>query len=397
MPGGGVHQAGDIVVASAPTPALLVAAEATANVFGCAAFGLGHQMRVGDLGTHDRHQIGPPGAQHRVGVVRRADIGLGGDQRGQVGLFQPLGQIGAEVLGILKAGQELVEIEIAARADGDIIHQPLGVVQRHDLDHFVMAEAHGLVGIVVHRQADDEIRAAGGADARHDFAREPGAVFKRAAPLVAALVGKRGPELVKQAVIGGPDLDPVEAGFLAPDRGIDKALNGLLDLILGHGVAAIVVMIAGPARGRPVGMPGIVPVAMRAHVIELLDHHRAMRLAGLGDAGEMRDDVIAGVAEIAARQHGGGMDRHRLDHDHRRATQSALQVIGQVLIPRQTVMGHVGGVGTEHDAVLQLFVAQLDRGEDMFEAHAPVSSASSPARRLSPMPAPSICKRRRWL
>ena len=53
------------------------------------------------------------------------------------------------------------------------------------------------------------------------------------------------------------------------------------------------------------------------------------------------------------------MHRHRLDDDHRRAAHGALGVIGDMPVARQPVLGHVGGMRAEHDAVAQCLVADL--------------------------------------
>ena len=60
-----------------------------------------------------------------------------------------------------------------------------------------------------------------------------------------------------------------------------------------------------------------------------------MGMDGVGDLAEMRDDLVARMAEIAAGQHGGAMHRHRLDHDHRRAAAGALLVIAAMALAGQ--------------------------------------------------------------
>ena len=71
---------------------------------------------------------------------------------------------------------------------------------------------------------------------------------------------------------------------------------------------------------------------MLADMIELMEDHRAMRMDGVGDLAEMRDDLIGRMAEIAAGQDGGAMHRHRLDHDHRRTAAGALLVIAAMAL-----------------------------------------------------------------
>ena len=91
------------------------------------------------------------------------------------------------------------------------------------------------------------------------------------------------------------------------------------------------------------------------------------RMDRVGDLAEMRDDLVGRMAEIAARQHGGAMHRHRLDHDHRRAAAGALLVIAAMALAGQALLRHVGGVRAEDDAVAQRLVAQLQRLEEMGE------------------------------
>ena len=92
-------------------------------------------------------------------------------------------------------------------------------------------------------------------------------------------------------------------------------------------------------------------------MVELVEDHRPFGLHRLGDLAEVRDDLVGGVPEVAARQHGRGVDRHRLDHDHRGPAQGPLAVVGEVPRARQAALGHVGGVRAEDDAVAQGLVA----------------------------------------
>ena len=73
-------------------------------------------------------------------------------------------------------------------------------------------QRHLMGGGIADRQTDDEAFPAGPAHLFDQLAGKAGAVFKAATPAVRALVGPRGPELVQQRMIGGPDLDPLEAG-----------------------------------------------------------------------------------------------------------------------------------------------------------------------------------------
>ncbi len=136
-----------------------------------------------------------------------------------------------------------------------------------------------------------------------------------------------------------------------------KRVDHLLDFGLAHAVAAVAVVKGGKPRGRPVGLEGIVEVAMLADMVELVEDHRAMGVDGIGDLAEMRDDLVGRMAEIAAGQHRGAVNRHRLDHDHGGAADGALLVIGAMALAREAALRHVGGVGAEDDAVGKSLVA----------------------------------------
>ena len=100
---------------------------------------------------------------------------------------------------------------------------------------------------------------------------------------------------------------------------------------------------------------------MAADVIGLMHHHRAVLVALVGDAAEMRDDGVVLGQEIAADQHGRAMHRRRLDHDHGGAAARALAVVAEMAVARQALVAHVRGVGAEDDAVLQLEMVRASR------------------------------------
>jgi hypothetical protein len=193
------------------------------------------------------------------------------------------------------------------------------------------------------------------------------AVLETAAVAVVPAVRPGRPELIDQGVVGGEQLDPVEARRVRPPRGLREALDAGLDLGQAHGVAAVLVVVGRQARGRPAGRERVVRVAVLADVVELLDHDRAVLVAGIGQAAEMRDHRIVAVTEVAARQHRRLMHRHRLDHDHGGPAQRPLQVVVQVTLARQPAFGHVRRVGTEGEPVLQPFVAEIQRLEEVWE------------------------------
>ena len=104
---------------------------------------------------------------------------------------------------------------------------------------------------------------------------------------------------------------------------------------------------------------------MTADVIDLVDHHRAVAVALVCDATEVRDDRVVLVAEVAAGQHPGSVRRRRRDDDHRRAATGAFAIIAEVAVDGQATLAHVGGVCAKHDAVLERLMAQFDGREQV--------------------------------
>ena len=158
---------------------------------------------------------------------------------------------------------------------------------------------------------------------------------------------------------------PSKPRLVVAPRRLDEALDELLDLGLGHGVAAPGVVHRRHARRRPVGLPRVVLIAVSADVVDLVDHHRAVLVAFVGDAQEVRDYAVVVVAEVGPDQHAGAVRRRRLDDDHRGAAPGALAVIGEVAVAGQPVDAHVRGMGAEDDAVLERLVTDLDGGEEL--------------------------------
>ena len=246
-------------------------------------------------------------------------------------------------------------------ATGDVIDMAGGVMQGHDLgqrlalQQYVMAVGGG------NREADDEILATRLADAFDDPPRHAGAVFKAAAPFVRAPVRPGRPELIQKRVIGAPDLHPLKAALPAADSGGDMGRNKLLDLGLRHRVRPVAVVIGRPARRPPMGREAEVGIAMRADMVKLLEKDRARLFHRLCHLAEMRDHLIGGMQEVAARQDASAVDRHRFGHDHPRAPQRAFQKVGAKARAGQAHVGHVRGMGAEDDPVAQRLAAQLDR------------------------------------
>ena len=242
--------------------------------------------------------------------------------------------------------------------------------------------AAGRARVHRHGQADDEVVAAGLADAAQQRGREAHAVLERATPAVGPTVGPRRPELVDDRVVRGEQLDAVEAGPLRPYGGPHEAVEQLLDLALGHGVAAVGVVVRGQPRRRPARGEGVVGVAVLADVVQLLDHrHVGGLVAGLCDAAEVGDERVVVDQEVAPGQHAGGVGGDGLDDDHRRAAERPLAVVGEVAVAGSPTLGHVRGVGAERDPRCQRPVPEGERREDVGERS--LGGHRRPARRQS--------------
>ena len=322
-------------------------------------------MRVGDLAAHDGHHVGQALGHDALAVLGRLDPRLALHPGMPAHRLEPAGEFLA-LHGLLEdRGDDGGETPVAAAPQGDVVDQRTLVVPGDSLLQGVDVLDLGGTGVDGHRKAAHEVLAAGLADTAVDLGRETHAVVEAAAPAVVAPVGQRRPELLQQRRIGGHDLDAIESGLLCPPRCCDMALDHFLDLGVGHGVAAVAVEHRGQTRGRPVLGEAVVPVAVGADVVELLDDRGTMAFHFLGDAAKVRNDGIAVVQEVAAHDDGGTVDRHRLDHDHRRAAPGALPVVSQVTIAGDAFLAHVGGVGPEDDPVLQRQMAQGHRREEM--------------------------------
>ena len=99
-------------------------------------------------------------------------------------------------------------------------------------------------------------------------------------------------------------------------------------------------------------------------MVDLVAHDGAVFVAGVGHLAEMRNDHVIGE-EVAPGEDGRRVRRRRFDDNHRRAASGAFPVVSEVPVEWQAAFGHVGGVGSENDAVFQFMSAQLHRAEDM--------------------------------
>lgn len=105
---------------------------------------------------------------------------------------------------------------------------------------------------------------------------------------------------------------------------------------------------------------------MLADVVKLMQHHRTLRLAGLGDLAEAINHRVVVMAEITPRQPRRRMDRHGLDHDHRSAAACPLQIIAQMARARQPVLRHIRRMRSKIHPVFQRLVANFQRFEQLW-------------------------------
>ncbi len=152
---------------------------------GAALRRLAGQMRVGDLAAHDGDQIGLARGDDGFGILGRADMCLGGDAGVVHHRFQLRGQRCGQLFGMGEGRDDALEFQIAAIAAGDVVHMRRWRRASATISHKLLgAEGDTEGGGIADREADDEVLAAGAADALDQRAGKAGAVFQTAAPLV---------------------------------------------------------------------------------------------------------------------------------------------------------------------------------------------------------------------
>ena len=104
---------------------------------------------------------------------------------------------------------------------------------------------------------------------------------------------------------------------------------------------------------------------MLTDMIELLQDGGAVSMDGVGYLAEMGNDRIVAVAKVTAGEYCRGVHRHRLDDDHGGAAYCAFLVVTLMALAGQAHIRHVGGVRTEHNAVVELAMTQLERLENI--------------------------------
>ena len=364
---GRIDEAADPVVARAPSPAHLVARQAWPHVVGPPFARLVRHVRIRDLAAHDAHHVRLSGGDDVVRVLRGADVALRLHLRVPHGLLDSLCEGRSELVLVDECRHQAGELEVAAGAHRHIVVEAALVVPRRDLLLVFHREHVGSGRIDADAHPDDKFVPASLSDPVERLRRETHAVLERPAPGVVPAVAEPRPEVLEERVVGGHDFATVETRLLRSSRSLGEAFDELLDLRVGHRMAAVLVVHRGQARRRPVGLIREIEVAMRADVVELLNHHRAVFVAGVRYPAKVRDHAVVVVAEVAPGEHRGAVDRHRLDHDHGRPAHGPLQVIAEMAFGGEAFGAHVGGVGAEVQAMLERLRADLYGAEQVRE------------------------------
>ncbi len=112
-----------------------------------------------------------------------------------------------------------VEVEVSAGPARHVVHRAPRIVPGDDLGQ--LGHRQRLLGPRIHadREPDDEVVAGDAADPLEHGHGEPHPSFERAAPAIGPPVRPWRPELVDERVVGGEDLDSVEAGRPGPTGG----------------------------------------------------------------------------------------------------------------------------------------------------------------------------------
>ena len=85
-----------------------------------------------------------------------------------------------------------------------------------------------------HFQAEDKVRAAGGADRRHNFPHEPAATVEIAAPVILASVGPGRQKLIDQITMGAVQFDAGQTATLQARGGGREFRDEVVDFIIIH-------------------------------------------------------------------------------------------------------------------------------------------------------------------
>ena len=199
----------------------------------------------------------------------------------------------------------------------------------------------------------------------------------RLGPLVVAPVQAGREELRREVVVGGRDLDPVEAGGGNVGGRARVALDDRLDVRLGSGARLDVEAAARDGRRGDRGSAGRARDLLAAAVEELDEKPRSVRPHGLGDAGEPGGRLFPVAREGVRSQEPGRVDGRRLEDDQPDAAPSPRLVVGDEVVGRKVVVDERRLVGGRDDPVPQPDRPDQERAEELVK-HARARPARRP-------------------
>ena len=219
-------------------------------------------------------------------------------------------------------------------------------------------------------------------------AEKRSSVGQRPAPAIGAPVRPWRPELVDERVVGGEQLDTVEARCHAPAprRGRTRRSPPRSRPPSSHGCHRRRACDGNPdgdqcSRNEFAASP-CWPTWYSCWIITTppsaaaASWHVSVRRRKCGTTA-----VVVGT-EVASREDRRGVHGHRLDDDHPGSAERPLSVVGDVALRRQPALAHVRGVGAEVDPAAQRAVAERQWGEHVREVvhHFVLPSSRAPAR-----------------
>ena len=202
---------------------------------------------------------------------------------------------------------------------------------------------------------------------RDHLEREAHAVVEAAAVLVAAEVGERRHELPRQRAVAELQFHAVEAALAHVHCRAGEVVDDLADVLDLHGLGRLPVEHVRDGRRRPHRQAGKAAAALLAVVVELGEDARVVPVDFAGEllvAGdhlgmEGFDEPLVGPV--------GGMHRLLFGDDEPRAAARAGRQVARQPLAGQPVLGQVGEVGRERDAVRDRHAPYLQRTEQVRE------------------------------
>ena len=231
--GAWVDQAGGALVGEDVVEAGLVAGDAGVDLVGALVHRLGDERRVGQQRPRHRHEVGLTGGEDVLGELGGVDP-VGGADRHVDDLLETGGVRPPGATRDLRddRGHACLVPADAGVEDGDAG----GLEVQGELGDLVPGLA-ALDEVEQRDPVDDrEVVAHQLARAAYDLDGEVHPARGRSAPLVVAVVGARGEELVDEVALGTHDLDRVVAGLARQRDALGEGGRGVVDLLARHRV-----------------------------------------------------------------------------------------------------------------------------------------------------------------